>query len=93
MVWRVVIDNQLELLDVQPARSDGRSDDDRHHARLEVRDSGIAVDLVLTSVQGHTKVALAHELAEEVIGAFLPVDEDKRTTLRVLVVCLPENLQ
>lgn len=50
VVRRVVVDDELELLDVQPPRGDGRGDDDGDYTRLEVRDSGVAVDLVLTSV-------------------------------------------
>ena len=93
VVRRIVIDDELELLHVQPTCGDGRGNDDRHDARLEVSDSRVSVYLVLAAVQRHTEVALAHELSQEIVCSLLTVDEDERAALRVLVVCLAEDLQ
>jgi len=82
MVRDVVVDDQNELLDVQPSGSDGSRDDDRKHSRLEVVDRFVSIDLFLASVKGvDASVGLLVELEEEVVCCFLPFDEDEGSFL------------
>lgn len=77
MIWCIMIDDQFELLDVQAASGDGGRDDNRNDTRLEVGNGGVTVYLILATVQRHAQVAFAHELAQEVVGGFLSINEDE----------------
>ena len=89
----VVVDNEFELLDIKTTGGDRGGDDNGDDTRLEIRDSRVTVDLVLAAMERHAQVTLAHEFAKEVVGGLLPVDEDERTTLRIFVIRLSEDLE
>lgn len=82
VVGHVVVDDESELLDVQTSRCDRRRNHDWDHTRLEVRQRLISVDLLFAAVERvGAPVGSLVELEQEVVGRFLPFDEDERPLL------------
>lgn len=85
MVRRIVLDDELELLDVEATRGDRRRDHDGDDSRLEVGDGLVAIDLLHAAVKRHACVVLLEELLEELVRRVLPFDENEGARVRVLV--------
>lgn len=93
VVRRVVLNDELELLDVEAARGDGCGNDDRAAAVLEVDDGLVAVDLLASAVQRHARVVLVLEVDEQLVGRLLALDKDERARVFLVVEELAEQLE
>lgn len=77
VIRTIIVDDEFELLDVQPTRRDRGGDDNRHETRFEIRNRLVPIDLVLSAVQRRANVPLAHQISEQVIGRFLSFHENQ----------------
>ena len=60
MIRRIIVNDQLELLDIKTTSSNRSGNNNGNDTRLEISDGGVAIDLVLSSMQGHAEVAFPH---------------------------------
>src|SRR5207248_9592318 len=72
----IVIDNELQLLDIKATRCHGCCYENWEHSCFEVLDGRITINLVLASVDGHTRIALTHHISKETISCLLSINKD-----------------
>mmetsp|Transcript_4212 Transcript_4212/g.17320 ORF Transcript_4212/g.17320 Transcript_4212/m.17320 type:complete len:292 (+) Transcript_4212:2613-3488(+) len=76
VVRSVVVDDEPEVLHVEPASGDGRGDEDVAHVRFEIRDGALAVRLLLPAVQGQAGIPAPQQVAKHLVALVLTRHED-----------------
>mmetsp|Transcript_14650 Transcript_14650/g.59784 ORF Transcript_14650/g.59784 Transcript_14650/m.59784 type:complete len:459 (-) Transcript_14650:3942-5318(-) len=76
VVRSVVVDDEPEVLHVEPARGDGCGDEDVAHVRFEIRDGALAVRLLLPAVQGQAGITASQQVPKHLVALVLTRHED-----------------
>ncbi len=86
VVGQVVVDDVLDVRYVESARSDSGGDHDRLLSRAEELERLLALSLHLVAVDAHCWIALAVQVAAEIVCRALRLDEHERQRTRVCKV-------